>query len=159
MGCTEEYNKKEFTCKLQNIFNEIKYDFLLKENTIKNIIGRWKKNSLRFTKYNAIENRNNKNNELILWEYNNNAILASIKKNLFPIEYFIWTSNQMIERARLSKHLFIDATFHHPIGFAQLLITIIKEVVSSEYMPCFFILMSNKTEILYDMIFSPSLEF
>ena len=153
MDSTEEYNKKEFTCKLQNIYNENKYDFLLKENTIKNIIGRWKKNSLRFTKYNAIENRFNKNNELILWEYNNNAIFTSNKKNPFPSEYFIWTSNQMIARERLSKHLFIDATYHHPIGYAQLLIIIFKDVVSSEYMPGFFILMSNKTEILYDMVF------
>ena len=64
------------------------------------------KNSLRFTKYNAIENRYNKNNELILWEYNNNVIFTSNKKNPIPSEYFIWTSNQMIERARLSKHLF-----------------------------------------------------
>ena len=43
LDSTEEYNKKEFTSKLQNIYNENKYDFLLKENTIKNIIGRWKK--------------------------------------------------------------------------------------------------------------------
>ena len=59
----------------------------------------------------------------------------------------------MIARERLSKHLFIDATYHHPIGYAQLLIIIFKDVVSSEYMPGFFILMSNKTEILYDMVF------
>ena len=59
----------------------------------------------------------------------------------------------MIARARLSKHLFIDATFHHPIGFSQLLIIIFKDVVSSEYIPSFFILMSNKTEILYDQVF------
>ena len=62
LDSTEEYNKKEFTIKLQNIYNENKYNFLLKENTIKNIIGRWKNNSLKFTKYNAIENRYNKKN-------------------------------------------------------------------------------------------------
>ena len=43
--------------------------FKLKENTSKNIIGRRKANSLRFTKYNAIENKSNKNNKLILWKY------------------------------------------------------------------------------------------
>ena len=51
----EIYNKKEFSIKLQNIYNENKYNFRLKENTIKNIIGRWKSNSLRFTKYNNIK--------------------------------------------------------------------------------------------------------
>ena len=80
LDSTEIYNKKEFTIKLQNIYNENKYNFRLKENTIKNIIGRWKSNSLRFTKYNALENRYNKNNELILWEYNNRAIFTSNKK-------------------------------------------------------------------------------
>ena len=153
LDSTEFYNKKEFTINLQNIYNENKYNFRLKENTIKNIIGRWKSNSLRFTKYNAIENRFNKNNELILWEYNNSPIFTSNKKNPYPSEYFIWSTNQIIARERLSKHIFIDATFHHPIEYQQLLIIIFKDIITSEYYPGFFILMSNKTEILYDMVF------
>ena len=58
----------------------------------------------------------------------------------------------MIARIRLSKHLFIDGTFHHPIGYSQLLIIIFKDILSSEYIPGCFILMSNKTEILYDLV-------
>ena len=153
LDTTEEYNKKDFTKKLQNIYNENKYNFHLKENTIKNIIGRWKNNSLRFTKYNSIENRYNKNNELILWEYNNSPIYTSNKKNPIPSEYFIWSTSQIISRTRLTSHLFIDGTFHHPSGFSQLLIIIFKDIVTSDYLPGFYILMSNKTEILYDLIF------
>ena len=119
LDSTESYNKKEFTINLQNIYNENKYNFRLKENTIKNIIGRWKANSLRFTKYNSLENRINKNNELILWEYNNSAIFTSNKKNPIPSEYFIWTKNQIIARVRISNHIFIDGTFHHPINYSQ----------------------------------------
>ena len=70
--------KKEFTIKLQEIYNEKKYNFLFKDNTIKNILGRQKANSLRFTKYSAIENRFNKNEELILWEYNNSSFLQAL---------------------------------------------------------------------------------
>ena len=62
----EIYNRKDFTAKLQEIYNENKYNFNLKENTIKNIISRWKTNSLRFTKYNALDNKFNKQKELIL---------------------------------------------------------------------------------------------
>lgn len=62
LDSTDIYNKKEFIQHLQIIYNENKFNFTLKENTIKNIIGRWKHNSLRFTKYNAIENKYNKNN-------------------------------------------------------------------------------------------------
>ena len=153
LDSTEDYNKNEYKIKLQNIFNENKYNFQLKPNTIKNIIGRWKQNSLRFTKYNAIENKFNKDNELILWEYNNVGIFTSNKKLPIPSEYFIWSSNQIIARSRLSNHLFIDGTFHHPEKYSQLLIILFKDIVTSEYYPCFYILMSNKTEILYDMIF------
>ena len=88
-----------------------------------------------------------------MWEYNNSAIYISNKKNPINNEYFIWASDQIIARARFANHLFIDGTFHHPINFAQLLIIIFKDVISSEYIPGFYILMSNKTEIIYDMIF------
>ena len=59
----------------------------------------------------------------------------------------------MIARAQLLHHLFIEGTFHHPIGYEQLLIIIFKDIVTAEYFPSFYILMSNKTEILYDLIF------
>ena len=78
LDSTENYNKREFTMKLQN-----NYKFAFKENTIKNIIGRWKHNSLKFTKYNALELRYNKNNELILWYYVNTVIYSSSKKIKF----------------------------------------------------------------------------
>ena len=106
-----------------------------------------------FTKYNALENRNDKNKELILWEYNNRAIFTSYKKNPIQSEYFIWTINQIISRLRISNHWFVDATFHHPIGYVQLLIIIFKDIITSEFYPSFYNLMSNKMEIIYDMIF------
>ena len=40
LDSTENYNKSEFTLKLQNIYNENIYNFMQKENTIKDIIGR-----------------------------------------------------------------------------------------------------------------------
>lgn len=85
LDTTEEYNKKDFTLKLQNIYNENKYNFHLKENTIKNIIGRWKNNSLKFTKYNSIENRYNK---IMNCSYGNMIIflyIPAIKKTLFQV--------------------------------------------------------------------------
>ena len=78
------------------IYNDNKYNFKLKENTIKNIIRRWQRNSLRFTKYNAIEHKYNKNDELILLEYNNSAIYTSDKKYPISSEYFLWSYGQII---------------------------------------------------------------
>ena len=153
LDSTEDYNKTEMRVKLQEIYNSNNYNFTLKENTIKNIIGRWKSNSLRFTKYNAIENRNNKNGDLILWDYQNTVIYSSNKKNPIKAEYYIWSSDQMIARCRKSKHLFIDGTFHHPKEFSQLLIIIFKDIITSNYYPSFFCLMSIKTEEMYDLVF------
>ena len=59
----------------------------------------------------------------------------------------------MIARGRLTKHLYIDGTFHHPVGYTQLLIIIFKDIVTSEYLSVCYILISNKIEILYDLVF------
>jgi len=153
MDNTEIYNKKEFTIALQKIYNDNKYAFLLKPNTIKNIIGKWKSNSLRFTKFNALNNQFNKEGELILWDHTNTIIYLSNKKNPVPSEYYIWSCNSMISRARVSNHFFVDATFHHPKDFSELMIIIFKDIIIHEYIPGFYILLSNKTEMLYDLAF------
>ena len=68
---------------------ENKYNFKLKENTIKNIIDRWKNNSLKFTKYSTIENKFNKNGEFILYDYTNNRIYTWTKKKHINAENLI----------------------------------------------------------------------
>lgn len=44
-------------------------------------------------------------------------------------------------------------SIHIPKYYEQLLINLFKDIISSLYLPAFFILMSNKTEVLYDVIF------
>ena len=105
---------------------------------------------MRSTKYSAIENLFNKKEELILWEYNNNLIFTSNKKSPIPSEYFIWSSDQVIAKVRIAKYLFIEGTFHHPVGFSQILIIIFKDMVTSKYLPCFYLITSKKKEIIYD---------
>ena len=93
---------------------------MLKPNIIKNIIGKWKSNSLSFTKFNTITNQYNKDGELILLEDTNTIIYLSNKKNPIPSEFYIWSCNNMISRERASNHYFIDATFNHPKDFSEL---------------------------------------
>ena len=71
MNITINQNLVKNYAKLQELYNENKCNFRLKENTIKNIICRRKNNSLKFTKYSAIKNKFNKNGELILYDYTN----------------------------------------------------------------------------------------
>ena len=83
MDQSEIYNKKEFNIALQNIYNKNKYNFLLKPNIIKNIIGKWKSNSLSFTKINTITNQYNKDGEIILLEDTNTIIYLNNKRIQF----------------------------------------------------------------------------
>ena len=82
-----------------------------------------------------MEHKYNKNNELVLWDYENTVVYSSNKKEEIPSEFFIWSSNQMIARARISNHLFIDGTFHHPIDYSELLIILFKDRIISQYIP------------------------
>ena len=59
----------------------------------------------------------------------------------------------MISRARVSNHYFVEATFHHPKDFSELMIIIFKDIINHDYLPGFYILLSNKTEMLYDLAF------
>ena len=47
----------------------------------------------------------------------------------------------------------IDSTFHNPKNYEQLMIILFKDIISFKMLPAFFILMSHKNEILYDLIF------
>jgi len=102
--------------KLRDIYNCQKYDFRLKENTMPNIINKWKSNSIKFTKYYAIDNPFDEG-KLILWDYRNPTLYLSTKKNPLKAEYFIWSCDEMISRARTSHHFLIDGTFHHPLHY------------------------------------------
>ena len=54
-----------------------------------NIISTGKKNSTRFTKFNAILHNYNKNKDLILLERTNTVIYLSNKKNPINVEYLL----------------------------------------------------------------------
>ena len=59
----------------------------------------------------------------------------------------------MISRVRVSNHYFVNATFHHPKDFTELMIIIFKDITIHEYIHGFYILLSNKSEMLYDLAF------
>ena len=153
MNTIECYSKKEIKKRLLEIYKNNKFNFEIKPYTLDYIINDWKKNSNKFTKFIALENAYNQNDELILWDHRNPILYVSNKKNQILSEYFIWSHNQIIARARLSKHFFVDGTFHHPSGYEQLLIILFKDVIINEYIPCFFVLMKHKYEFLYNLIF------
>ena len=65
---------------------------------------------------------------------------------------FIWSTESIISRARVANHLFVDATFHHPKDYEELIIIIFKDIIIHDYLPGFYILVSNKSEQMYDIV-------
>ena len=147
------YDRKECKKEIQKIYNSKKYNFLLKSSTIINLINKWKNSSIKFTKFNALENPNDYDNDLFLREHRVIYLYMKNNKQEVEYEYFIWANNISISHMRKSKHIFIDATFHTPYGFYQNLIIMFKDILTGEKYPAFYILMNKKYYILYEMIF------
>ena len=59
-------------------------------------------NIISIYKIKTIENKLNKNGDLILWDYTNTLIYKSNKKNPLSCEYFIWSKDPIIDRIRHS---------------------------------------------------------
>ena len=98
------YDKAVFKAILLKIYNEHKYNFKLKEYTLENIIRKWKSSSIKFTKYQAIENGENEEGKLILWDYETTILYLSNKKKPILCEYFIWSYDSIIARLRQSYY-------------------------------------------------------
>ena len=76
------YDKKEIEVNLKEIFLNNRYNFTLKDSTINNIIKKWKSNTNKFKKYNALENTKDKNGNIILWKHENyNIYIGKFETN------------------------------------------------------------------------------
>ena len=89
---------------------------------LNNILNEWKKYSNKFNKFTIFENQLNYDGEQFLKKYSFQYIETEGNKDRKLIEYIIWADDYNISRLRESKNWFIDATFHKPKDFYQLLI-------------------------------------
>ena len=64
----------------------------------------------------------------------------------------------MMVRVSESHYYFIVAAWHIPKGFNQLLIILFKDLIITEKLPVFYILMINRKEELYKRIFDSILD-
>ena len=156
MNKSNIYDRRLFKEEFKNLYNDKKYtfDFSMNDNMLSNIITKWKNNNMRFTKASILSEIKDYNNRLILREYRIIPLEfgnRKLRKN--HLEYVIWANSENILRLKVSKNLFIDATFHHPKEFYQLLIIMYKDIITNLKIPAFYLLMNNKTEILYNYIF------
>ena len=102
----QKFLKKKIKIELLDIYNDKKnqFNFPLKQGTIDYIIKKWQILTLRFTKYYALQNIYNTDNDIILWDHRNPIIYVPNKKHPISSEYFIWSHDQLISRARVAKN-------------------------------------------------------
>jgi len=94
-----------------------------------------------------------KENRLLLRDYRLIPVEGSSRKKQIYHEYIIWENAENIMRIKVSKHIFIDAAFHHPPEFYQLLIIMYKDIITGIKIPGIYVLMNSKKEILYQYVF------
>ena len=154
MNSSDIYDRRLFKEEFMKIYNNSKYNFPITNNLLSNIISKWKNISNRFNKTSVLFNPYDYQNRLILREYRTLYIIKDVKIKPSLLEYIIWSNEENIKRIRKAKHYFIDSTFHHPPEFKQLLIVMYKDIITDLKIPGIYILMNEKSENLYDIVFN-----
>jgi len=147
MNASDIYDRNLFKIKFKELYNQTKYNFSLNSNILNNIINRWRVKTNRFTKMTVLDNSHDYKNRLILREFRSLYIHINNSNQLKLCEYIIWRNDENIARMRISKNYYIDATFHHPPLYKQLLIFMYKDLLNplscfgkSFYLFCYKIL-------------------
>ena len=106
---------KDFIKKGYKIYDESKCKFNVEDYTFKNIFYQWRKNSLIFTKYSALEFQNTIDNEVYLGDYSHITLYNASGKSQFLHEHMIFISNYFINKIRNAEHIYIlTALFYIP---------------------------------------------
>ena len=100
----------------------------------------------------VLENPKDYKNRLILRDFRTLYLNIPNKKEPQKIEYIIWANEENLRRSRISNHLFINSTFHHPSKFKQLLIIMYHDLVSKLNIPGIYILLDGKSENHDDIV-------
>lgn len=114
MNKSNIYDSNLFKNRFKDIYKEHNYTFPLNDNTLSNIITKWKNTTFKYNKTTILFNRYDYENRLILRDYRAIYIETEKRKNPINVEYAIWGDNENIGRMRKSKHYFIDAIFLLP---------------------------------------------
>ena len=101
----------------------------------------------------VFDNAYDYSNRLILREFRSLYIHINKNSKLILCEYIIWGNDENIARMRISKNYYIDATFHTPPLYKQLLIFMYKDVLTNLKIPGLYILMNGNKEEFYNLIF------
>ena len=144
---------RDFIKKGFKLYDKSSCKFNVENYTFKNIYYTWRKNSLSFNKYSALEYPNTKENTPFLRDYSYITLYNASGKSLFIHEHFIFISNYFIKKLNQAEHLYIDGTFIFPPGFIQLIVILYRDDNSGVRYPGLFALINNKKFEGYKYLF------
>ena len=117
----------DFIKKGYKVYNKNKCQFNIENYTFKNIYYTWRKNSMSFTKYSALENPLTNDNQNYLRDYTYTTLYNSSGKTQFIHEHMLFISNYFINKLSAAEHIYIDGTFLFPPGFTQLFVILYRD--------------------------------
>ena len=144
---------RDFIKKGFKLYDKSSCKFNVENYTFKNIYYTWRKNSLSFNKYSALEYPNTKENTPFLRDYSYITLYNASGKSQFIHEHFIFISNYFIKKLIQAEHLYIDGTFIFPPGFIQLIVILYRDDNSGVRYPGLFALINNKKFEGYKYLF------
>ena len=152
MNSSTVFNRPLFKEKFKEIYNSNKFNFPINTSFLSNIITKWKSTSYKMTKSIVFIEKFDYNNRLIFRDFQSKYVEYEGKKKPINIEFIIWGNDENINRMRISNKIFIDATFHHPMEYSQLLIIMYIDSLKNTKIAGLYILMNGKQEIIYDYV-------
>ena len=160
MNSSNIFDRRLFKQEFKKIYNNpnYKFNFPLNNNYLSNLITKWKNTSNRFNKSSILFNKYDYENRLIFREYRSLYIQTENKNNPINYEYVIWANEENISRMGKAENLYIDATFHHPPEFKELLIFMYKDIITELKIPSIYALLNNKSEKIYELVFKDVLK-
>ena len=144
---------KKFLNKAYKTYETNQCNFKIDKNTFKNMYYNWRKNSMTFTKYSALQNPLTNDKESYLRDYNYITLYNKSGKSQLVHEHFIFISNYFIKKLRQALHIYIDGTFLYPPGFVQLIVILYRDESSGIRYPGLYALINNKKEAGYIYLF------
>ena len=147
---------KKYALKL---FLKSNYSFQLKKNTLTNIYYPWKSNTKIFSWFTIFDNYKTNNDKIYFRDEATKYCYDFKNKSYYWHKHIIWIAPIFIKYLQQSDFLYIDATYISTKEYYQLLIVMAYNVIIDKKIPCAYILMNNKLQNSYEIIFNCLLEY
>ena len=139
------HNFKKYAIEL---YTKNNYIFEYDTQHIINIYNKFKKSDI-YTEKIIFKFNLTLKNKPFLKSFSFDFQLKNSNNKIINSKFILWGAEDMIYRAKKSKHFFIDSTFKKPKDYYQFFIVMFIDILTDKAYPVFYATLSDKTESLY----------